>query len=107
MRRMRTFRRFVLIASVPALGLVPLANGGAAQAAQGPGAAIADLDVVFDSPIPENECSTTTSTLSGSLDGAISLGSDVVAGSFAFDGTGGPWWPNSCENALTGDTLFA
>src|SRR5687768_11577599 len=105
---MRRFQRLVLVASAPALALVPLAtSGSAAQAAQGPGAAVADLDVVFDTPVGEEACSTTTSTLGGTLNGAISLGSEVVAGSFVFDGTGAPWWPNSCEGALTGDTLFA
>ena len=103
---MRLFRRVLLLVPIAALasGVAPPTP---ASAAQGPGVAAVQLAVVFDTPIPVGDCTSTTATVTGSLAGAVTLEGDIVRGRFDISGVGGPWFPGSCNTAATGDMLFS
>ncbi|HEX7167637.1 MAG TPA: hypothetical protein VF230_11720 [Acidimicrobiales bacterium] len=98
---MGEIRRFtsLFVAAAALLLAVPAQPANADPTA---GVAVVDLAFVYDTPLSWGEHCTTepTSTVTGSLTGAIVAGGQAIAGDFDIAGTAGWWFPGFCDSFL-------
>ena len=102
MHRMRSLFAASALAGT-ALLVLPSAP---ADAVNGPGAGVMDLTFTFDTPIPGNQCIDTGFTVDGTVKGVITLGTQVLRGTFDVDGVKGTGGLEFCQAAANGEMLI-